>query len=37
MGPLVMARLSVTLVDESNAISQLISLVPRLDRRSGNR
>jgi len=36
-GPLVVARLSVTLVDESNAVAQLISLVPRLDRRSGIR
>jgi tetraacyldisaccharide 4'-kinase len=36
-GPLVVARLSVTLVDESNAVAQLISLVPRLDRRSGKR
>lgn len=36
-GPLVVARLSVTLIDESNAVAQLISLVPRLDRRSGKR
>jgi tetraacyldisaccharide 4'-kinase len=36
-GPLAVARLSVTLVDESNAVAQLISLVPRLDRRSGKR
>lgn len=36
-GPLAVARLSVTLVDESNAVAQLISLVPGLDRRSGRR
>lgn len=37
IGPLVVARLAVSLVDESAAVFQLISLVPRLDRRSGNR
>jgi tetraacyldisaccharide 4'-kinase len=37
MGPLVVARLAVSLVDESDAVFQLISMVPRLDRRSGNR
>jgi len=36
-GPLVVARLSLSLLDESNAVSQLISLVPRLDRRTGKR
>ncbi len=37
IGPLVVARLAVSLVDESDAVFQLITMVPRLDRRSGNR
>lgn len=37
VGPLMVARLAVSLVDESNAVLQLISMVRRLDRRSGNR
>ncbi|WP_348268292.1 tetraacyldisaccharide 4'-kinase [Edaphobacter paludis] len=37
VGPLVVARLGVELVDESSAIMQLIAMEPRLDRRSQNR
>lgn len=37
IGPLMLARLSVSLINESDAVFQLISMVPRLDRRTGNR
>lgn len=36
-GPLAVAQLSVSLVDEHTAVFQLISMVKRLDRRSGER
>ena len=37
IGPLMVARLSVSLMDEHHAVHQLISMLPRLDRRTGNR
>lgn len=37
LGPLVVARLGVELVDEQTALLQLIALEPRLDRRIQNR
>lgn len=37
LGPLVVSRLGVELVDEQEALLQLISIVGRLDRRSQNR
>ncbi|MEO8734939.1 MAG: tetraacyldisaccharide 4'-kinase [Edaphobacter sp.] len=36
-GPLMVARLSVSLVDEHTAVFQMVSMVGRLDRRSGKR